>query len=172
MPDAAQLTDRIEPIDSLLGSEARHLFEQLAESSTAAQKAQLMDVFLRPLKAPDSGQKVLQHISIEGDSIEQAALATALSPRQLRRLCLDRAGVSPKFLSRILRFRKAVERINALCSNSAQPKWADLAALCGYYDQAHFIREFQEFTGHTPGRYLQSLRISRPYNRSHEPNTT
>jgi AraC-like DNA-binding protein len=119
-----------------------------------------------------SGQKFLQLLSIGGGSIDDAAVSAALSPRQLRRLCLERAGVSPKYLSRIVRFRKAVKRINALRLNSAQPGWADLAADCGYYDQAHFIREFQEFTGYTPVRYLQSLPEPAPYNRSHEPKTT
>ena len=172
MPEAAQLIDRIEPLESLLGCQGRQLFEQLAESPTLHQMTELMDTFLRPLKPFDSGQKVLQQLSIGGGSIDDAAAAAALSSRQLRRLCLERAGVSPKFLSRILRFRKAVERINALRVRSAQPRWADFAADCGYYDQAHFIREFQEFTGHTPVRYLQSLPDPAHYNPSHEPKTT
>jgi AraC-like DNA-binding protein len=172
LPEAPQLNDRIEPLESLLDCDARLLFEQLAESSTFPQMARIMDTFLRPLKPFDSGQKVLEQLSIGADSMEQTAMATDLSPRQLRRLCLERAGVPPKYLSRILRFRKVVERINALRINSGQPQWADLAAACGYYDQAHFIREFQEFTNHTPGRYLQSLPDPDPYNRSHEPKRT
>jgi len=172
MPEAVQLNDQSEPLENLVGSKARNVFEQLAEAGSLFQMGHVMDTFLRPLKPPDSGQRVLAQLSVDGDSVEHAALAAALSTRQLRRLCVERAGVSPKYLVRILRVRKAVERINALQRNSGQPKWADLAAVCGYYDQAHFIREFQEFTGHTPGRFLQSLAERDPYNRSHEPKRT
>ena len=172
VPEAPQLNDRTEPLESLIGCEARRLFCRLAEMRNQVQKAQLMDTFLRPLRPPDCGQKILQQLSRDPDSVEQVAITAALSTRHLRRLCLERAGVSPKYLSRILRFRKAVEKINALGRTSAQPQWADLAAACGYYDQAHFIREFQEFTGHTPGRYLQSLPDRDAYNRSHEPKRT
>ena len=66
---------------------------------------------------------------------------------------MDRAGVPPKYLSRILRFRRAADRMLA---SGAQPSWAQFAVACGYYDQAHFIREFQEFAGVTPDRFLQS----------------
>jgi len=156
MPEVARLNDRIEALENIMGSNARDIFEQLSESSGPEQMARVMDVFLRPLKPPDVGQSALQRLSISEHSIERVAFETSLSTRQLRRLCLERAGVSPKFLSRILRFRKAVQRI-AISPNSSPPNWAQLAALCGYYDQAHFIREFQEFTGRTPGRYLQSL---------------
>jgi AraC-like DNA-binding protein len=58
-------------------------------------------------------------------------------------------------LSRILRFRRAVQKMPTL-DRMAQPSWADFAVACGYYDQAHFIREFQEFAACTPGRFLQS----------------
>jgi AraC-like DNA-binding protein len=32
--------------------------------------------------------------------------------------------------------------------------WARLAHAAGYFDQAHFGKEFKEFTGHTPTAYL------------------
>ena len=172
MPEAAQLNDQTETLETLVGSKARDVFERLAEARSRLQMGQVMDAFLRPLKPPDSGLRVLEKLSMDGDSIEHAAQAAALSTRQLRRLCVERAGISPKYLVRILRFRKAMARINALQPNSAQPKWADLAAACGYYDQAHFIREFQEFTGYTPVRFLQSLAEPDPYNRPHEPKRT
>jgi AraC-like DNA-binding protein len=172
LPEAPQLNDRIEPLENVLGRDARHLFNHLAEASDPVAMARLMDTILRPLKPPDTGQNALQQLLIEADTIEQVAAAAAISTRQLRRLCMERAGVSPKYLRRILRFRKAVQRISALGADSSRPNWADLANVCGYYDQAHFIREFEEFAGHTPGRYLQSIPTRSPYNPNHEPSTT
>src|SRR5262249_1229050 len=149
-PEAPQLNDRIEPLENVLGSDARQLSDQLAEGSSPLAMAHLMDTVLRPLRPPDTAQNALQRLVMDAGTIEQVAAATALSTRQLRRLCMERAGVSPKYLSRILRFRKAVQRIAALGTDSSRHNWADFAAVCGYYDQAHFIREFQEFAGYTP----------------------
>lgn len=172
IPEAAGLNDRIEPLENLLGAAARELFERLGNSASDGERACIMDALLRPLEAPDAGQKALQSLSANIESVDRAALDAGLSSRHLRRLCLQRTGVSPKYLGRILRFRKASERIATLSLKPAQPNWADLAAACGYYDQAHFIREFQHFTGDTPGRFLQSLRGMRNVDSAHDTDKT
>jgi AraC-like DNA-binding protein len=61
-------------------------------------------------------------------------------------------GLPPKRAARVLRFHHAVGRINAdqFVSLSA------VAAECGYYDQAHFTREFREFAGRTPTEFIRS----------------
>jgi AraC-like DNA-binding protein len=71
--------------------------------------------------------------------------------------------VSPKYLTRILRFRRAAD----LLQGRSSLNWADHAAACGYFDQAHMIREFQEFASCTPGRFLQSLRGQAPVESAH-----
>lgn len=159
LPGAQLLTDETRPLDDLAGSAARRMFERLAESHSLETMAGVMDQLLRPLDPPDIGERVLWQLESAkvsaGSSLDELIAESGLSVRHFRRLCLERAGVSPKYLSRILRFRKAVQRMGA-ARGLGQPSWADFAVACGYYDQAHFIREFQEFAGCTPGRFLQS----------------
>jgi len=154
-PGAQLLTDQTRPLDDLAGNAGRRMFERLAESDSLEEMGGLMDQLLRPLDPPDLGARVLWQLESAELSLDQVILHSGLSVRHFRRLCLERAGVSPKHLSRILRFRKAVGRITAV-KGLAQPSWADFAVACGYYDQAHFIREFRQFAGCTPGRFLQS----------------
>ena len=58
----------------------------------------------------------------------------------------EQVGVPPKTLGRVLRFHHALE----LLSGTGGPA-AEIAAACGYADQAHMIREFRAVSGLTPG---------------------
>jgi len=168
IPGAELLKDETRPLDDLMGGAARRMLERLAELDSLEEMGAQMDRLLRPLDPPDIGERVLRQLgsaevsagSSARSSLDEVISQSGLSVRHFRRLCLERAGVSPKYLSRILRFRKAVQKIAAVRgaahSSLTQAGWADFAVACGYYDQAHFIREFQEFAGCTPGRFLQS----------------
>ncbi len=74
-------------------------------------------------------------------------------PKRLEREFKKHIGVTPKFYSRIVRFNHALNTINQ------QPhlQWNDLVYDFGYFDQAHFIKEFATFIGQTPQTYLASL---------------
>ena len=63
-------------------------------------------------------------------------------------------GVTPKRLARSYRFTSTVLAIDV----AAPIDWADVAAGAGYFDQAHFVHEFREFTGLTPTRYVEVRR--------------
>ncbi len=58
-------------------------------------------------------------------------------------------GVTPKRYCRLLRFQDALRRAHA----DRLVSWIDVALSAGYYDQAHFIRDFQAFSGLTPTAY-------------------
>ena len=57
--------------------------------------------------------------------------------------------MSPKLLGRILRFHHAVGMMGT------GPGWAEIALTCGYYDQAHLIRDFNQFTGSSPSDFAR-----------------
>jgi AraC-like DNA-binding protein len=75
-------------------------------------------------------------------------LDTGISPRQLRRLFEFYIGDTPKTFSKVVRFQnilKAKPSSQSLRKNK-------LFFEAGYYDQAHFIKEFKNFYGVTPGK--------------------
>lgn len=77
------------------------------------------------------------------------AADAGISLRHLERRFRREVGVTPKGLARLRRFQAVIGRLAA----AAPPRWATLAAACGYADQAHLIREFREFAGTTPAAY-------------------
>ncbi len=79
-------------------------------------------------------------------SVAEIARRAGWSPRQLEREFRSEVGLPPKTLSRIIRFQNLLR----LAGHSAGAPWADLAARCGYSDQAHLVREFRELAGVTP----------------------
>ena len=78
--------------------------------------------------------------------IKKMAQDQYVSERQLNRLFKQWIGLSPKELTRIIRFQNALRNI-ILADNV---NWSSLAVESGYHDQAHFISEFKAFTGITP----------------------
>jgi AraC-like DNA-binding protein len=76
-----------------------------------------------------------------------------LSERQLQRQFQDVIGVSPKTLARTIRF----EEIRSRVMFSPETNLTDLAYEFGYTDQAHFIRDFKEFAGKTPGEFALEM---------------
>jgi AraC-like DNA-binding protein len=78
--------------------------------------------------------------------LEGLAGAAALSHRQLERRFRAAVGLSPKKLSRIVRFQRLVR----IARRPGPFAWAEAAARCGYFDQAHLIRDVREFSGAAP----------------------
>ncbi|MEX2564308.1 MAG: AraC family transcriptional regulator, partial [Cyclobacteriaceae bacterium] len=82
-------------------------------------------------------------------SVRNLSQDYCLSPRQFRRRFTERVGVSPKMYSRIKRFNY----ISYLTTNEFE-NWQDIVFKGGFYDQAHFIRDFCHFTGKKPTDYV------------------
>ena len=80
-------------------------------------------------------------------AVAEVARRSGCSSRQLQREFADGVGLSPKELSRVARFQNLLR----LAARRPAAGWAELAARCGYADQAHLVREFKAFSGATPG---------------------
>ena len=84
-------------------------------------------------------------------SVDQLATDAGVSSRQLERRFLLEVGIGPKLLSRILRFQQIFRAVDR-----HDEGWAAVAADCGYYDQAHLIRDFREFSRQTPALLFEN----------------
>ena len=76
-----------------------------------------------------------------------------LNKRGLQRLFQKYVGASPKWVIQRYRLHEAVARVQA----GAPMNWAVLALDLGYFDQAHFVRDFRQLVGVAPGEYEKSL---------------
>lgn len=81
-------------------------------------------------------------------SIEAVARHVGVSTRHLERQFRDHVGLGLKQTARIARIHAVLNMVEQ------QPvlSGAEIAAACGYSDQAHLIRECQQLTGFTPLR--------------------
>jgi AraC-like DNA-binding protein len=61
----------------------------------------------------------------------------------------EQIGLPPKAVARVLRF----DRVVSILASEEPWRWVDVAYDGGYYDQAHFNRDFRAFAGVTPSQY-------------------
>lgn len=125
------------------------LEEELAAAASTAKRLDLVSVLLLKMvedRKPHPRVRAAATMLAGGREIDESAHVLGVSGRHFRRLFQAEVGVSPKTFQRVMRFQ------HALGCRSRIPSWSEVAAECGYSDQAHLIREFREFTGLTPRR--------------------
>ena len=59
--------------------------------------------------------------------------------------------MSPAYYRKIIRFNKAAQ----LLSSDSNSSLTEISYACGYFDQAHFIKDFREFGGISPSEFLR-----------------
>lgn len=130
------------------------LGEQLHDTPAFAdQCALLMGWLMRRLRPPRGGDVVrhactLLRRSRTEDEVSATAKALAVSPRHLRRLMDEHVGIGPAQYVRLTRFIRAMHQVPA-----PGRTLTEIAHASGYYDQAHFCREFRSFAHMTPQEY-------------------
>jgi AraC-like DNA-binding protein len=151
-----ELTGRVVALPDLFGRAGSLLYEALACTPGWEAKFERLDEFFLArlddaLSPVPSVTRALGRLRASGGSVRVEALATELgcSRRHLVAGFREQVGVSPKTLARILRFHRAVGMMGS------GPGWAEIAFSCGYYDQAHLIRDFNQFAGSSPSDFAR-----------------
>jgi len=152
-----EFTDRTVALEEVWGRRARQLERRLGDAGSLEECLGILrDALGAPAREPDGVQRVIALMrAAHGDlDLDWAARQAGLSARQFRRRAVEESGLGPKQLCRVLRFRRACE----LAARGVG--WASVAGEAGYFDQAHLIRDFREFTGATPMAVFSKTRTA------------
>jgi AraC-like DNA-binding protein len=152
---ARELSGRVVPLDGVLGRSADELLERLAGAPGWPERFALLDAVLAARLAQDQPRDIAHAWSRllathGGVSIAGLARELGWSRRRFGERFREHVGLAPKPAARVLRFRRAVE----LLERDDGTRLAAIAHECGYYDQAHFNRDFRAFAGASPGDHL------------------
>jgi AraC-like DNA-binding protein len=150
------LANRALDLDDVFGAEGGELVEGLAEVTSWAARFAVLDAFIQGRIAesrPPSGVLwAYRTLSRTAGSASIGSLADSLgySRKHLITQFREHVGLPPKTFARILRFDRAVQTLR----RTSEPDLTRVAVDCGYFDQAHFNKEFREFSGMTPGEFV------------------
>lgn len=160
------LANKDTPIEALFGAQAAEALSQhIIEATTTEQRIRIVEEFLLG-KLTDSAtidQIVSSTIDMlfqtKGSMPIRSIMKDQLSTRRkLERKFVQQVGMSPKQLGKVIRLQAALKRL----LNRQDESLTDIAYESEYYDQAHFIKDFKEFTGTNPKDYLtdEQMRLS------------
>lgn len=166
---AGELATTVLDLEVLLGPVTGELVERLRAATSWTDRFLELDAVLarvaRDRGAPAPELRWAWHrLSASHGGIEVGALAGEVgwSRRHLGERFRREFGLTPKEAARVMRFEAACRLLRA----PERPGLADVAARCGYCDQAHLTREWRELAGCTPSRWiveeLPSIQDSEP----------
>ncbi len=153
-----ELANRVVELDDLIGPEALELVERMWEQPGWERRFALLDRAIAAraeqarFVAPTELSWAWGRMRASAGRANVGALAAELgwSHRRLIARFREAIGLTPKTLGRVLRF----ERVSGLLRDVDEPRLAEVAFDCGYYDQAHLNRDFRQFAGTTPSEYM------------------
>jgi AraC-like DNA-binding protein len=156
----AELTNTIVDFAALLGKDAEVLLARLRASSDWVARFAILESFLlqRFADSKEGRREIawaLRRLERSNGAVQIGDLADEIgwSRKKLIHSFQRETGLAPKGIGRIYR----LNRMLSLLHGSARVSLAELAHESGYYDQAHFNRDFRDFAGLAPGDYLAEI---------------
>jgi AraC-like DNA-binding protein len=158
------LANKETPIASLFGQEkSLELEQEIIQATNVNGRIKIIEDFLvTELNNQSTIDNIIKStvdtlLSTKGSVSVNTILADDLSKRrQLERNFAKNIGMSPKQLAKVIRFQASLKML----LNRDEKSLTGIAHECNYYDQAHFTKDFKEFTGVNPKDFLSNESLS------------
>lgn len=154
-----ELTDREAPLEELFGATlSRNLHRAIIDAQDTQERIKIIEEFLfnklKEQKTTDTIVRTTIDAMLESKGaspIKEIIKNDKSKRRQLERKFSKLIGLSPKQLGKVIRMQAALQ----LMLNDTTENLTHVAYESGYYDQAHFIKDFKEFTEINPSSFLE-----------------
>lgn len=154
------LTNKTIPISELTKSDILPLENEIFQKEDEESRIKIIETWLENI-LPESDpkiplinsmiDKIKEDRSIQ--SVDQISKLFSINLRSLQRLFREYVGVSPKWVIQRFRIQEVAERIE----KEKSIHYTEMALELGYYDQAHFIKDFKNTIGLSPEEYLKTI---------------
>ena len=160
----SEMENNAVPLEVLFGEAGTILQNKILKATTVEAQIEIIEAFflntLTDAKQIDKTIKdsVNMMLALKGQlSIDALSENLKVNRRMLERKFASVIGVSPKQLAKIVRLQTTLKMV----ANNDFKNFTAIAHENNYYDQAHFIKEFKEFTGVSPKEfYSENLKLS------------
>lgn len=150
-----ELADRETPLSTLFDPKsAEELTQKIIEASNTEERIAIVEGFLLGILKDTSTIDLIVKSTIDtllltkGNTPIYVMLQT--KRRNMERKFSKQVGISPKKLGRVIRLQAALK----MMLHQEKQSLTQIAYESEYYDQAHFIKDFKEFTGTNPREFL------------------
>lgn len=155
------LTNSSVDLEDAFGAEGEAFQAAVFNAKSDGKMVEVAETFLRERSlGRDTDAELVEQIvsSIAADRelarVEQVATKFGLGKRTLQRLFYRYVGVGPKWVILRGRVHDATDRL----ADGGTANWTELALELGYFDQAHFLKDFKALVGMTPAAYARRTR--------------
>jgi AraC-like DNA-binding protein len=152
-----QITNQVIDAELIFGQRIHFLREQLG-MATVSEKFSIVSNWLNSVAGYSTGKESIVSYAIkEIDkspailSLTDIAKKSGYSQKQFIHIFKTHLGITPKMYQRIVRFNKVLSEIE----KTQTIHWTKLCYDLDYHDQAHFIKDFQQFAGLNPNHFLK-----------------
>lgn len=144
------------PLEKLFGIDGQEIEQKILNANTTSERINLIETFLfNRLTDAETIDNIVKStvetiLTANGQlSVNELSKQNNINRRQLVRKFSSTIGLSPKQLSKTIRIQATLKTLLTKEITSL----TDLAYENEYFDQAHFIKDFKEFTGLTPKEF-------------------